>query len=245
MRVIRGFDSPAALRHAVATIGSYDGVHCGHRILLDEVVARARAAGGESVVLTFEPHPRITLGTDCGLKLLSTLDEKLQLLEAAGVEYVVVIPFDEAFSRLSREEFLGDYIIGRLGIEQLVVGYNHRFGRDKEGDFGYLKSSGRLKVVEVAQKKVDDEKVSSTVIRKAIESGDMATATRLLGHPYIITGKTGSNGRMEVDRYKLLPPAGVYAATIDGDAGMVRVEEDGTLCCPEHNAKDKVTVAIK
>ena len=134
MKVIWGFDNPPLIRNGVATVGSYDGVHRGHGILLDEVVRRARECDGESIVLTFEPHPRITLGNDEGLRLLSTFEEKCRLLEQRGVDIVVVIPFDEAFSRLSREEFIDGYLVGRLGIKQLIVGYNHHFGHNKEGN---------------------------------------------------------------------------------------------------------------
>ncbi len=231
MRIIRGFSSPITLRHAVATMGSYDGVHCGHRILLDEVVARARLIGGESVVLTFEPHPRITLHNDEGLRLLSTLDEKLLLLEKLGIDCVVVIPFDKAFSHLSREEFLTEYIVGRLGIEELVVGYNHRFGYGKEGDSNYLSSSGRLRVREMAQQRVNGEKVSSSVIRKTIEGGDMQTAARLLGHPYIIIGSVDVEGCVTTDHYKLLPPEGRYPATANGKSIVARVDKEGRLHC--------------
>ena len=168
MKVVWGFDNPPQLHCAVATVGSYDGVHCGHRLLLDEVVRRARECGGESVVLTFEPHPRITLGNDEGLRLLSTFEEKCKLLEQVGVDYVVVIPFDKAFSQLSHEEFIDNYIVGSLHIKQLVIGYNHHFGRNKEGDHLFLVQKGALEVVEVAQYTDNGNKVSSTTIRKAL-----------------------------------------------------------------------------
>ena len=111
MQVLHGFNNLPTFRHPVATVGSYDGVHCGHRIIIDEVVRRAKATGGESILLTFEPHPRITLKQDEGLRLLTTLEEKAQLLESCDVDYLLVIPFDIAFSRLSHEEFISDYII--------------------------------------------------------------------------------------------------------------------------------------
>ena len=175
MRVVWGFDNPPQLRNAVATVGSYDGVHRGHRILLDEVVRLAKECGGESVVLTFEPHPRITLGNDEGLRLLSTFEEKCRLLEAVGIDYVVVIPFDKAFSQLSRETFIDDYLVGRLGIKQLIVGYNHHFGYNKEGNHSFLLQHGALQVVEIAQYTDNGNKVSSTTIRKALSEGTPAS----------------------------------------------------------------------
>ena len=214
MRVVRGFDNPPLLRNAVATVGSYDGVHRGHRILLDEVVRRAKECGGDSVVLTFEPHPRITLGKAEGLRLLSTFEEKCVLLESVGVDYVVVIPFDEAFSRLSHESFVDDYLVGKLGIKQLIVGYNHHFGHNKEGNHSFLVEHGTLQVVEIAQYLADGNKVSSTVIRKTIEAGNMMLARQLLGHPYIIIGMADEQGCVATDGYKLLPCDGVYRAKI-------------------------------
>lgn len=216
MRVVWGFDNPPLLRNAVATVGSYDGVHRGHRVLLDEVVRRAKECDGESVLLTFEPHPRITLGNDEGLLLLSTFEEKCRLLELVGIDYVVVIPFDEAFSRLSREEFIDNYLVGKLGIKQLVVGYNHHFGHNKEGDHSFLVEHGALQVVQVAQYTDNGGKISSTVIRKAMADGDMPLARQLLGHTYIIIGMADADGVVATDKYKLLPTDGRYACTING-----------------------------
>ena len=223
MKVVRGFDNPPALSYGVATVGSYDGVHCGHRILLDEVVRRAKQHGGESVMLTFEPHPRITLGNDEGLLLLSSFEEKCALLEQVGLDYVVVIPFDEAFSRLSREEFIDDYLVGKLGIKELVVGYNHHFGHNKAGDHSFLVEHGALEVVEVAQYTDNGNKVSSTTIRQALAQGDLALARQLLGHSYIIIGIADAEGVVATDKYKLLPTDGCYDCTINGKAATCEV----------------------
>ena len=171
MRIVHGFDNIPTISHAVATVGSYDGVHSGHRVLIEQVIARAKARGGESVIITFEPHPRITLGKAEGLKLLTTLEEKALLLDRLGVDVMVVIPFDTHFSRLSHDEFIDNYLIGKLGIEELVVGYNHHFGHNKSGDYDYLTTQqSSLTVYRVEQQMVENEKVSSTVIRQTIES---------------------------------------------------------------------------
>ena len=181
MRVFHGFDAlPHFVRPAV-TVGSYDGVHLGHRALIGRLIAEARANGGESIVLTFEPHPRITLGKAEGLRLLTTLDEKTALLEELGVDNVIVIPFDRAFSALSGEEFADDYLIGKVGAETLVAGYNHRFGHDRI-DCDTLAASGRLRVVKVGPCRVDGEHVSSTVIRRLLDEGKSAEAELLLGY---------------------------------------------------------------
>lgn len=233
MKVVWGFDNPPLLHNAVATVGSYDGVHRGHCILLDEVIRRAKECGGESIVLTFEPHPRITLGNDEGLRLLSTFEEKCRLLERVGVDYVVVIPFDEAFSRLSREEFTDDYLVGKLGIKQLVVGYNHHFGHNKEGDHSFLQQHGTLQVVQVAQYTDNGGKISSTVIRKAMADGDMALARQLLGHSYPVIGVADDKGVVLVDKYKLLPADGRYPCTINGTLSECEVR-DGVLVQREY-----------
>ena len=180
MRVFHGFGAlPHFVRPAV-TVGSYDGVHRGHRVLIERLVAEARANGGESVVLTFEPHPRITLGKAEGLRLLTTPDEKIALLAELGVDNVIVIPFDRAFSALSGEEFADDYLIGRVGAETLVAGYNHRFGHDRI-DCDALAASGRLRVVKVDPCDIEGRHVSSTAIRRLLDEGKTAEAELLLG----------------------------------------------------------------
>lgn len=242
MQLIYGFDNIPQLHHPVVTVGSYDGLHKGHQILISRLIDRAKARGGVSVVLTFEPHPRITLGKDEGLKLLTSLEEKQLLLERLGVDYLLVIPFDRAFSQLSNQEFVQNYIIGKLGAEEMVVGYNHHFGRDKSGDYNYLCSEQpTLAVTQVEQQMVESDKVSSTVIRGVISTGDMAVASRLLGHKYIIIGATDTEGKIAVDRYKLLPPSGEYCAVVDG------VQRCVTIC---NNAiytgkiSEKVTIEL-
>ncbi len=229
MKIVHGFDSLPKMHRPAATLGSFDGVHCGHTILLDKVSRLAAESDGDSVVLTFEPHPRITLHKDDGLKLLTTFEEKAYLLERCGIDYVIIIPFDEEFSRLSREEFVEEYLTGKLGIEKLVVGYNHHFGRNKEGDYSFLAGSAGIAVAEVEQQLVGSDKVSSTVIRRRVENGDMRNAVRLLGHPYIIIGMTDAEGTIATDRYKLLPPDGEYAARINGQNGKI-VINNGKVC---------------
>jgi len=194
MRVFYGFDALPHFVRPTVTVGSYDGVHSGHLALLRTVAGRARAQGGESVVLTFEPHPRVTLGRADGLRLLTSLEEKIYLLGQQGIDNLIVIPFDKAFSALAPDTFIRDYLVGRIGAETLVVGFNHRFGRDKQGSYDYLGSHGfGLEVVEVGECDVDAEKVSSTVIRRLVAQGDMARAARLLSHPYLVIGTAAAS----------------------------------------------------
>lgn len=180
IRVFHGFGALPRFVHPAVTVGSYDGVHRGHRALIERLVAEARAAGGESIVLTFDPHPRVTLGRGEGLRLLTTLDEKIALLGELGVDNVIVIPFDRAFSTLTGAEFVDRYLIGRVGAETLVAGYNHRFGHDRL-DCDTLAASGRLRIVKVEPCIVDGQRVSSTLIRRLLEEGKTAEAARLRG----------------------------------------------------------------
>ena len=180
MKVFRGFAGLSALVRPAVTVGSFDGVHLGHRALLDRLVAEARAGGGESVVVTFDPHPRVALGRAEGLRLLTPTDRKIALLTDAGVDAVVVVPFDRTFSALSGVEFVRDCLVARLGARTLVVGYNHRFGHDKIAA-DTLRIPG-LRIVRVDECRVTGLHVSSTVIRRLLDEGRIAEAEYLLGH---------------------------------------------------------------
>ena len=232
MRVLHGFDNLPQFRCGVATIGSFDGVHCGHRVLLDRVRSIATEQGGESIVLTFEPHPRITLGKAEGLRLLSSTDEKLHLLEAEGIDNVIIIPFTHEFSQLSPAEFLHNMLVAKADIKFLVVGYNHHFGHNKAGDFDFLsENSAGLQVVRVDQHRVESDKVSSTVIRAVIERGDMNQAAHLLGHPYIIIGTATPDGAViyQEQEYKQLPPAGTYRVRANNIETGLTIGSDSSL----------------
>lgn len=230
MRIFQGFDALPRFVHPTVTVGSYDGVHSGHLALLHTVIANARRVGGESVVLTFEPHPRVTLGQAKGLRLLTSLEEKAYLLEREGIDNLIVIPFDKAFSRLSPDEFLDDYLLGRVGAETMVVGFNHHFGRNKQGSYTYLGNHPcGLRVIEVAERDVDAAKVSSTVIRRLVENGEMQRAARLMAHPYLLIG-TASNGHVQIDEpLKLLPPTGEYAVLVDEVPARLTIDDAQNL----------------
>jgi riboflavin kinase/FMN adenylyltransferase len=199
----------------VVTVGSFDGVHAGHRHLIEVMKEVARETGGETIVVTFAHHPRTVLGTDKGLSLLTTLEEKASLLETAGVDNLVVMPFDENISRLTPEDFIEQFIRGRLRAVRLVVGYNHRFGHDRTGDVAMLRRRGTLEVVEAPCFDAQGDKVSSTEIRKLISEGDTHRATRLLAHPYILHAHVDGNGNLSgIAADKLLPPVGGYGVSV-------------------------------
>lgn len=213
MRVFRNFDQTDPIRRPVVTIGSYDGVHLGHRAILDRLGRIAREREGESVVVTFDPHPRAVLGSP--VQLLSTLPEKLRLLESAGMDNVIVVDFTREFSRRSPDDFVRNDLAGRLGLDTLLVGYNHHLGRDKEGDGNFLRTLADelgFSLQVMPQQQVGDHKVSSTVIRQIIAAGEVAAAAGYLGGPYLLEGRIGRRGSLgKAAPDKLLPPPGLYA----------------------------------
>lgn len=218
MRVFYSAEDIPALQNPVVTVGSYDGVHFGHRVLLDTVMERAAEEHGESVVVTFWPHPRQVLPNGGDIKLLNTLQEKLFLLEEAGIDNVVVLPFTTEFSGMTAYEFLSRVLVGRIGMRHFVVGYNHRFGSDRKGDietlrawqpeFGFVAEC-------VERHDVHDEKVSSTIIRNLIGHGEMTKAAEFLTRGYILISDTDNTGTvLSVCKDKLLPPQGRYPVKV-------------------------------
>ncbi len=245
MRVFKGLDNLPTFNNAVATMGSFDGVHCGHRELLRRVMAQAKELNGESIVITFDPHPRYVLGTGDRMQLLSTLDEKLWLLEQAGIDNVIIIPFTKEFSQTSPQEFI-ENDIARIGIKTLVVGYNHRFGHKKEGDYDFLEQRSNFNVLMVEQQQMADSKVSSTIIRQALSRGQVEKAAKLLAHPYIIKCEVSGDGVVKgIDSHKLLPAEGTYDATIDGKGVELMIDDKRTLKITPAPNKGKVTIEIK
>lgn len=244
MRVFRGIESLPALRNAVATMGSFDGVHCGHRELLERVMQRADELQGESVVITFDPHPRYVLGTGEGMQLLSTIEEKIFLLEQIGIDNLIIIPFTLEFSRTSPMEFIGS--LAAIGIRSMVVGYNHRFGHNKEGDFEYLSThSGEMEITKVEQQQVAGGKVSSTIIRQCIADGDMQRVEQMLARPYIIIGKVGEDGIIrDISENKLLPTAGEYPAQVNGESNKISINRSREISFERPIQIDKVLVEV-
>ena len=244
MRVFRGIESLPALRNAVATMGSFDGVHCGHRVLLERVMQRAEELQGESVVITFDPHPRYVLGTGEGMQLLSTIEEKIFLLEQISIDNLIIIPFTLEFSRTSPLEFIGS--LATIGIRSMVVGYNHRFGHNKEGDFEYLSThSGTMEITKVEQQQVADGKVSSTIIRQCIAEGDMQRVAQMLSRPYIIIGNVGEGGIIhDISKNKLLPPMGEYEALVNGKKSKISITQNREISFEKPVEVDKVLVEV-
>ena len=230
MNVHHGIDTLTPLPHAVVTSGTFDGVHRGHQKILTRLTEVARANGGQSVVLTYWPHPRTVVSNDSqNLRLLSTLDEKIELLAQAGVDHLVVIPFTRSFSQLTSEEFIQRILIEKIGTKKLVIGYDHRFGRDREGGFDYIQAHQAeygFSVEEIPRQDIEAVGVSSSKIRTALAEGNVRAAKLFLGRAYKLTGtvvKGRQLGRtigyptanLQVDDpAKLIPANGVYAVEV-------------------------------
>lgn len=231
MIIYRGLTDIQPIPNAVVTSGTFDGVHRGHQTILARLTEVASLSGGESVLITYWPHPRTVISSDSqNLKLLTTLDEKIGLLDQAGVDHLVIIPFTRSFSQLTSEEYIQQILIDTIGTKKLVIGYDHRFGRDREGGFDYIKahqSEYGFEVEEIPRQDIEAVGVSSSKIRLALNAGNVHTANQFLGRSYSLTGtvvKGRQLGRtigfptanMQVDDpAKLVPANGVYAVDVE------------------------------
>lgn len=231
MIIHRGLDDLLPLPNAVVTSGTFDGVHRGHQTILNRLTEVANSSGGQTVLITYWPHPRTVVANDSqDLKLLTTLDEKIELLDQAGVNHLIIIPFTRSFSQLTSEEYIRQILIEKIGTKKLVIGYDHRFGRDREGGFDYIRahqSTYGFDVEEIPRQDVEAVGVSSSKIRGALsDDGNIHTANLFLGRPYSLTGtivKGRQLGRtigfptanLQVDDpVKLIPANGVYAVDV-------------------------------
>ena len=227
----------------VLTTGTFDGVHHGHQVILKRLQEIAKRENGESVLFSFHPHPRLVLHPeDTGLRLLNTPLEKQRLLERTGLDHLLVVPFSRDFSRLHAEDFVRDILLGKLHVHAMVVGHDHRFGRDREGGIQLLRQWGGnydFRVEEIPPQEVEHVQVSSTKVREALLAGAVERAREWLGYAYLLEGvvvKGDQRGRTigwptanvgAIDPYKLIPANGVYAitATVAGGGykGMLNI----------------------
>lgn len=230
MRIFRDPDNLPDFRNAVVTLGTFDGVHKGHQQILKRMRERAEALDGESILLTFWPHPRMVLQPDDNnLQLLNTIDEKIELLENSGLDNLIIIPFTIEFSRITYLDFIRDFLVEKLNTKAIIVGYDHHFGKNREGSFEQLEECAPIYNFELEQvpAEMDGEiSISSTKIRNAILEGNVKKAASCLGYPYMVNGKVVSGRKMgrelgfptaniEADeKYKLIPADGVYAVQV-------------------------------
>jgi riboflavin kinase / FMN adenylyltransferase len=247
MKIYRSFEEASVIRNPVVTTGSFDGVHIGHKTILNRLQNLAEKNHGESVLITFDPHPRKVLYPETAgkdLKLINSQEEKLILLEKAGLDNVIIIEFTKDFSRITSEQFVSQFLHGILNAKVVVVGFNHHFGFNKEGDYKQLwnlQSKYNFEAEEIPEQEVHHETVSSTRIRQAISEGYIQKANAYLDHYYIIIGKPRQyirNGLSTSLMYyeiplteecKLLPSPGIYAVSVEAgllhSKGMVIIQK--------------------
>ena len=213
------------IKNPVVTTGIFDGVHLGHKTILNKLSEIAIKENGEKVVVTFWPHPKWIIQKDSGLKLINTLDEKKQLLEKYEVDHLIILPFNKQFSKLSSGKFIEDYLVKKIGLKNLVVGYNHHFGKNREGNYGRLlhyADKNNFTVEKIGPAKISNLNISSTDIRYILQNGEIQKANKLLGYNYFLNGKVIPGDKMGEkigfptaninvsENYKLVPPDGVY-----------------------------------
>jgi riboflavin kinase / FMN adenylyltransferase len=227
MKVHRDIDNLPVFRNAVVTIGTFDGVHMGHRQILDKLKEEAITINGETVIITFHPHPRkVISSTILGIRLINTLDERLQLLEQHGIDHVVIVPFTDAFANQPAEDYIKNFLVNRFHPHTVIIGYDHRFGRDRLGDYKLLEKKAieyNYQLKEIPKHILDNISISSTNIREAILHNDTETANLLLGYEFFFSGivvhgdKIGrtlgyptANLKVQ-DEEKITPGNGIYA----------------------------------
>lgn len=249
MKIFRSFEDAKIIRNPVVTTGSFDGVHLGHKTILNRLRSLAEKNSGESVLITFHPHPRIVLYPETSgkeLMLINSQEEKLDLLRKAGLDNVIIIEFTKEFAKTTSEEFVKEYLCNILKVKGVVIGFNHHFGFNKTGDYHQLWEMGPIynfQVEEIPEQEVQNESVSSTRIRQAIREGYIQRANAYLDHYYIITGipVLQTSGILPesipfmkitvTEDSKLLPSRGIYAVSAGDDSdickGMAVISENG------------------
>jgi riboflavin kinase/FMN adenylyltransferase len=247
MKIFRNFEEASVIWNPIVTTGSFDGVHIGHKTILNRLKMLAEKYDGESVLITFDPHPRKVLYPETAgknLRLINSQEEKLELLRKAGLDNLIIIEFTKEFSKTTSEQFVRDYLHGILNAKVVVVGFNHHFGFNQEGDYKQLwemRDKYNFEAEEIPEQEVQHETVSSTKIRQAIKEGFIQKANAYLDHYYIVMGKPERfqyrNNFFEInlakipltEECKLLPAAGLYAVSFKtgntDSKGMVIINE--------------------
>ncbi|WP_442795494.1 bifunctional riboflavin kinase/FAD synthetase [Pelobium manganitolerans] len=231
MQVYHHINDFTRLENAVVTIGTFDGVHLGHQQIIKELTDCAKLIKGETVVLTFFPHPRMILNPENhALKMINTMAEKAEILDHLGVDHLIITPFTRDFSNQTPEAYIKNVLVEQIGLKTMVIGYDHRFGKDRAGGLNELKqfsATYNYTVKEIAEEDVKDAAVSSTRIRNALNLGDVGTALELMGHPFTLSGKVVRGDQIGrtlgyptanlfiEENYKLIPADGIYAVTVE------------------------------
>lgn len=227
MKIHRTIDNLPSFRNAVITIGTFDGVHMGHRQIIDKLKREAQAINGETVIITFHPHPRkVVASTILGIRLINTLEERLELLEQLGIDHTVVVPFTDAFANQPAEDYIRNFLIDKFHPHTIIIGYDHRFGRDRAGDYRLLEQKAaeyRYQLQEIPKHILENVAISSTNIREAILHNDVDTANMLLGYEFFFSGTVVHGDKLGrqlgyptanlrvMDEEKIVPGNGIYA----------------------------------
>ncbi|MCV9931982.1 bifunctional riboflavin kinase/FAD synthetase [Flavobacterium sp. LS1R47] len=248
MKLFHSINDFRSTKKTILTLGTFDGVHIGHKKILEKITQNTQDGKYESLVLTFFPHPRMVLQEKSEIKLLNTIAEKTKLLENTGIENLVIHPFNESFSRLTAEEFVSSILVDQFHIQKIIIGHDHRFGRNRTADINDLIAFGEqygFEVEQISAQEIKDVSVSSTKIRNALTEGDMNLANEYLGYDYFLTGTVAkgkqlgrtigfptANLKIE-EEYKLIPKNGVYIvkSTINGKLvyGMMNIGFNPTV----------------
>ena len=225
MKIIRSIAAFNSSEKTIVTIGTFDGIHIGHQKILKDLIRTAKKENKKSVLLTFFPHPRMVLQKDVSIRLINTIEEKSSLLEKMGLDYLIIHPFSQEFSRLSALDFVRNILANQLNTSRLIIGYDHHFGKNREGNIHQLREYSLLydfEVEEIPAQDIDNVSVSSTKIRTALKEGRLKTANNYLGYNYMLNGtivngkKLGGNigfptANLDIkEPYKLIPKTGVY-----------------------------------
>lgn len=231
MQVHRDINNLPSFKDTVLTIGTFDGVHSGHLEIIKQVKKEAEKINGYSLIITFDPHPRMVLTPGkCGsLKLLNTLHEKIELIESQGIDHLVIVPFTKTFAEQSPEEYIKSFLIKKFHPKIIITGYDHHFGKDRKGNYKMLEeygAEGKYKVEEIPAHVLDNVSISSTKIRQALNEGNIQFANQYLGYEYFFTGVIVDGNKLGrtlefptanifvADAHKLIPPYGVYAVSV-------------------------------
>ena len=225
MKITHGFSNFSSIKKTIITIGTFDGVHLGHQKVIKQLLNSSKKEDEVSLLLTFFPHPRMVLQKNSSLKLINTIEEKSDLLKNLGLDELIIHPFDQEFSRLTAYEFVRNVLVNKLNISKLIIGYDHHFGKNREGNFEQLQEYGEIfgfEVEEISVKNLNDISISSTKIRKALNEGGINKANNYLGYNFMLSGEVvrGNNLGEKIgfptaninieETYKLIPKAGVY-----------------------------------
>lgn len=242
MKIYNNLSEFKKLDNAIVTIGTFDGVHFGHQKIIKQLVEKAKAENGESVILTFFPHPRMIIDPENqDLKMINTINEKADILKGLGVDHLIITPFTRDFSNQLPEDYIKNTLVNNIGTKHIIIGYDHRFGKDRSGNLSDLKAAGLhfgFTVEEIMEQDIHDVAVSSTKIRQALLAGDVGLANDYLGYPFSIFGRVIKGDKIGrtigfptanifvEETYKLIPGDGIYAVTVEIESEVRSLESE-------------------